>query len=343
MGKTEVVTGHIVVTGCAGFIGSHLTDRLLVDGHEVVGIDSFEDFYPRAAKEANVESARANTAFTLYEASILDLAAEAAPGGPEALGAEGSALAALLRGCDCVYHLAAQAGVRASWGSSFEVYLRNNVLATQQLLEACVVAGVPKVIYASSSSVYGDQEELPLREDMVPRPCSPYGVTKLAGEHLCGLYHDNHGLDTVSLRFFTVYGSRQRSDMAFHKFIRAMLEGHEIVIYGDGLQTRDFTFAVDIVEGLVRARAAPPGATMNLGGGNRVGLSEAIRTLGEVAGMEPRLARQVAEAGDVRDTWADIRYAARMIGYAPTTSLEAGLAEEFAWLAGRTASVDGPG
>jgi UDP-glucuronate 4-epimerase len=207
----------MVVTGCAGFIGSHLTDRLLADGHTVVGIDSFEDYYPRAVKEANLEGACANPPFTLHEANILDLAAEAAPGGPDAGGAEGSALAALLRGCACVYHLAAQAGVRASWGGSFDVYTRNNVLATQQLLEACIAAEAPKVIYASSSSVYGDQDELPLREDMVPRPRSPYRVTKLAGEHLCGLYHANHGLDAVALRFFTVYGPRQRPDMAFHK------------------------------------------------------------------------------------------------------------------------------
>jgi nucleoside-diphosphate-sugar epimerase len=175
------VTGHIVVTGAAGFIGSRLTDRLPADGHTVVGLDSFEDYYPRALKEANLEGGRANPAFTLHEANILELAAEAPPGGPEAGGVQGSALAALLRGCARVYHLAAQAGVRASWGSSFEVYTRNNVLATQQLLEACGAAGVPKVIYASSSSVYGDQDELPLREDMAPRPRSPYGVTKLVG------------------------------------------------------------------------------------------------------------------------------------------------------------------
>jgi len=169
------VKGHIIVTGCVGFIGSHLTDRLLADGHAVVGIDSFEDYYPRAIKEANLEGARANPAFAVHQANILELAAEAAPGGPEAGGAEGSALAALLRGCACLYHLAAQAGVRASWGGSFEVYTRTNVLATQQVLEACVAAEAPKVIYASSSSVYGDQDELPLREDMAPRPRSPYG------------------------------------------------------------------------------------------------------------------------------------------------------------------------
>jgi len=330
------MTETVIVTGCAGFIGSHLTDRLLGDGCTVVGIDSFEDYYPRAVKEANLRSARADPAFTLHEANLLELAARAAPGGPEAGGAEGSALAALLRGCACVYHLAAQAGVRASWGSSFDVYTRNNVLATQQLLEACVAAEVPKVIYASSSSVYGDQDELPLREDMVPRPRSPYGVTKLAGEHLCGLYHANHGLDAVSLRFFTAYGPRQRPDMAFHKFIRAILEGREIVMYGDGTQTRDFTYVTDIVEGLILARSAPPGAVMNVGGGNRVSLTEAIATLGEVMGVQPRLDVRPAEAGDVRDTWADTSLAARLTGYRPTTTLADGLAQESAWLAGTT-------
>jgi UDP-glucose 4-epimerase len=333
------MTQAVLITGCAGFIGSHLTDRLLADGHAVVGIDSFEDFYPRAIKEANLEGARANPAFTLHEANILDLAAEAAPGGADGGGATDSALAALLRDCACVYHLAAQAGVRASWGSSFEVYTRNNVLATQQLLEACVAAEAPKVIYASSSSVYGDQDELPLREDMLPRPRSPYGVTKLAGEHLCGLYHANHGLDAVSLRFFTAYGPRQRPDMAFHKFIKAVLEGCEIVIYGDGTQTRDFTYVDDIVEGLVLAQKAPAGAVMNLGGGSRVSLAEAIATLGEVMGVQPRMDVQPVEAGDVRDTWADVSRAVELMGYRPTTKLPGGMAQEYAWVAGKGSVV----
>ena len=203
-------SGHIVVTGAAGFIGSHLCDRLLADGREVVGIDSFEDYYPRPYKEANVAGARAQEGFTLLEQNLLE-----------------ADLASLFDGAACVYHLAAQAGVRASWGTSFDVYTRNNVLATQQLLEAAVRARVPKVVYASSSSVYGDQDQLPLREDMLPKPRSPYGVTKLAGEHLCCLYAANHGLDTTSLRFFTVYGPRQRPDMAFHKFIRALLDDRE--------------------------------------------------------------------------------------------------------------------
>jgi nucleoside-diphosphate-sugar epimerase len=325
--------GRTIVTGCAGFIGSHLCDRLLADGNVVVGIDSFEDYYPRAQKEANIAAARSNPRFTLIEANVLDLAAEGRAEG-------GVPLAELLDGAARVYHLAAQAGVRASWGASFEIYTRNNVLATQQMLEACVAAGVPKVIYASSSSVYGDAQVLPLVETARPEPRSPYGVTKLAAEHLCGLYHANHGLDTVALRFFTVYGPRQRPDMAFHKFIRALLDGREIVIYGDGTQTRDFTFIDDIVDGLARAHLAPAGSVMNLGGGNRVSLADAIATLGRVAGVEPKLTLQGVEAGDVRDTWADISRAVSLIGYEPTTRLDDGLAREVKWLTEKVVAAD---
>jgi UDP-glucose 4-epimerase len=323
MWGATIVRGHTLVTGAAGFIGSHLCDRLLADGHSVVGIDSFADYYPRVAKEANLVAARAQPGFTLMERDILDLAA--CRSGPDSL-------RELLDGVDCVYHLAAQAGVRASWGDTFEAYTSNNVLATQRLLEACVAAEVPKVVYASSSSVYGDQDELPLHVGMVCRPRSPYGVTKLAAEHLCGLYHSNHGLDTVSLRFFTVYGPRQRPDMAFHKFIRALLDGRELSIYGDGTQTRDFTYVADIVEGLIRAPGAPAGTVMNIGGGNRVSLNDAIATLGGVMGVEPTILRLSVEAGDVRDTWADVAPARELIGYQPRESLAGGLRSEFEWV-----------
>lgn len=327
---------RIVVTGSTGFIGSHLCDRLLADGHDVVGIDSFEDYYPRSLKEANIAAALNSPRFALLESSILDLAASDA----SELGAVNN-LAEVLAGASCVYHLAAQAGVRASWGSTFEVYTRNNVLATQRVLEACLAVGVPKVIYASSSSVYGNQDVLPLAESMRCVPRSPYGVTKLAAEHLCGLYHANYGLDTVALRFFTVYGPRQRPDMAFHKFARALLEGKEIVVYGDGRQTRDFTFVSDIVEGLSRARLAPAGAVMNIGGGNRVSLDEAIGVLGRVAGIEPRFSLHDTAAGDVRDTWADVSLAAELIGYAPAVPLEVGLEREYEWVVANRDRLEG--
>jgi UDP-glucose 4-epimerase len=309
---------RVLVTGAAGFIGSTLCDRLLADGREVVGVDSFEDYYAREIKERNIAGARDHASFRLVEQDLL--AAD---------------LPALLEGVDRVYHLAAQAGVRASWGTTFDIYTRNNVLATQQLLEACCAAGVPKVVYASSSSVYGDQDELPLRESMVPRPRSPYGVTKLAGEHLCILYTVNRGLDTTSLRFFTVYGPRQRPDMAFNKFIRALTEGREIVMYGDGTQTRDFTFVDDIVEALVRAAGASPGGVMNVGGGHRVSLSEAVALLGEVVGVVPQVDRRPVEAGDVRDTWADVTLAQAELAYAPRTALAEGLRREYEWLTAR--------
>jgi UDP-glucose 4-epimerase len=284
----------------------------------VAGAAAFEDYYARSIKEDNIAVARANPSFSLIESDLLALD-----------------LPAVLEGCDCVYHLAAQAGVRASWGRSFEVYTRNNVLATQQLLEACVAGEAPKVVYASSSSVYGDQDELPLHEDMVPRPRSPYGVTKLAGEHLCLLYASNYALHTVSLRFFTVYGPRQRPDMAFHKFIRAMLQGEAIVVYGDGTQTRDFTYVDDVIEGLVRAPQAPVGSVMNIGGGNRVSLAEAIVTLGAIAGVEPAVDRRPAEAGDVTDTLADVGRLSAAVGYRPTTTLAEGLRRECDWFRDR--------
>jgi UDP-glucuronate 4-epimerase len=309
------VNGQIVVTGAAGFIGSSLCDRLLAEGREVVGVDCFTDYYPRELKEANLVAAREHPSFTFVEQDLVD-----------------ADLPALVDGADVVYHLAAQAGVRESWGQTFEVYTRDNVLATQRVLEACVAAGGPNVVYASSSSVYGDQDELPLREDMTPRPKSPYGVTKLAGEHLALLYAANYGLHTVSLRFFTVYGPRQRPDMAFNKFIRAMLEGREIVQFGDGAQTRDFTFIGDIVGGLVRAPAAPAGTVMNIGGGNRVTLNEAILTLQEVTGLPALIDCRPEEKGDVRDTLADVGRIEAYLDFKPGTELAVGLKAEYEWL-----------
>ena len=292
----------MVVTGAAGFIGSHLVERLLAAGHEVVGIDSFEDYYPRPFKEANIAAARAAEGFTFREDNLLRMAVDPS--------ADGSRLDEVVADADCVFHLAAQAGVRASWGQSFRVYSDNNVLGTQMVLESCRRAGVPKVVYASSSSVYGDTDELPMHEEANCRPVSPYGVTKLAGEQLCRLYWKNHGVPAVSLRFFTVYGPRQRPDMAFHLFLRAMHEGRPLEMYGTGNQTRDFTFVDDIVGGILLAMDGSDGAVYNLGGGSRVTLLEAIHTLESVSGLAAEVRGADVQAGDVKHTWADLTRAA---------------------------------
>lgn len=315
----------ILVTGCAGFIGSQLTERLLAEGHEVVGVDSFEDYYPRAAKAGNLAEARRSSRFRLVEANILDLAV------PDASERFGVGLSDLVSNADRVFHLAAQPGVRASWGATFETYTDNNVLATQLMLEAAKQAGVEAFVYASSSSVYGDTDEFPMREDAKCRPYSPYGVTKLAAENLCQLYWRNFGVPTVSLRFFTVYGPRQRPDMAFHRFFAAMESDRPIEVYGDGAQTRDFTFIGDIVDGIMASPVAPPGSIFNLGGGSRVSLLQALGVMGDVVGRRPVIEHRTEQAGDVRDTLASIDRARETIGYEPKISLAAGLEAEYAW------------
>ncbi|HEX6737731.1 MAG TPA: NAD-dependent epimerase/dehydratase family protein [Vicinamibacteria bacterium] len=308
-----------VVTGAAGFIGSHLVEHLLAEGHEVVGIDAFVDYYPRSVKEGNLTRARAHPRFRFEEARLQD-----------------TDLAPLLEGAAQVYHLAAQAGVRASWGREFAAYTDHNVLATQRLLEAAVAAGVPRVVYASSSSVYGDTASLPLREDAACRPVSPYGVTKLAAEHLGLLYERNLGLPVVSLRYFTVYGPRQRPDMAFHRFLKACRDGSPIRLYGDGRQTRDFTYIEDII---AATRAAGdqgrPGCVYNVGGGERVVLNDVMRLIEEVTGKRLEIVREAAQRGDMRDTFADQTAAQRDLGFRSTVGLREGLAREWAWIGGQ--------
>lgn len=307
-----------LVTGVAGFIGSHVAESLVADGHEVVGVDCFTDYYPRPVKERNLASLRDEGRFRLVEARLQD-----------------ADLAPLLEGVEHVYHLAAQAGVRASWGREFALYTDHNVLATQRLLEAAVAAGRPRFVYASSSSVYGDAPALPLREDGPCRPVSPYGVTKLAAEHLAVLYNVNHGLPTVSLRFFTVYGPRQRPDMAFHRFLRGARDGEAVTVYGDGLQTRDFTYVADIVAA-VRAAALSghPGGVYNVGGGERIALNDVLRLVETVTGRTLRIVRQEAHKGDMRDTFADTRAAREDLGFRSTVPLAEGLAREWEWLRG---------
>ena len=305
-----------VVTGAAGFIGSHLADSLLADGHEVVGVDAFLDFYPRAVKERNLARARDHRGFKLVEGLIQDLD-----------------LRPVLEGAAQVFHLAAQAGVRSSWGREFQLYSDHNVLATQRLLEASVSAGVPRLIYASSSSVYGDSPALPLREDAACGPLSPYGVTKLAAEHLGRLYERGYGLPVVSLRYFTVYGPRQRPDMAFHRFLTACRDGRPVSVYGDGEQTRDFTFVDDAVSATRRAgESGRPGCVYNVGGGDRVSVNEVLRRIAEVTSRAVEVKREAAQKGDMRDTFADTSAARRELGFRSTVGLSDGLRKEWEWL-----------
>ena len=307
-----------LVTGAAGFVGSHLSERLLSLGHEVIGVDRFSDYYPRSYKESNLSKLRENPNFRLVEQDMATCD-----------------VAALLDGVEIVWHQAAQAGVRASWGKTFESYLTDNVLSTQRLLEAARGLGtVRKFVYASSSSVYGDTNDLPMRETSATNPHSPYGVTKLAAEHLCELYRRNFGLATASLRYFTVYGPRQRPDMAFHKFIEATLDGKSIPVFGDGQQTRDFTFIADIVEANVNAGLSEAQGVFNIGGGSRVTLEEVLGVIGELAGTL-RIDRQPNQAGDVTHTWADTTAAQNALGYSPRVSLREGLALQVAWHKGR--------
>jgi UDP-glucose 4-epimerase len=239
----------------------------------------------------------------------------------------------LLDGMTHVFHLAAQAGVRKSWGRDFRTYTENNVDASQQLLESCVGLPIERFVYASSSSIYGDNASIPMREDARPQPVSPYGVTKLAAEQLCYLYHVNHGVPTTSLRYFTVYGPRQRPDMGFHRFIRAALSDEPIALYGDGEQTRDFTFVADAVAATAAAgQRGVPGRAYNIGGGSRVSINQVLEMIGRVAGRPLRVRREPAQKGDMRDTFADTQLAREDFGFAPSVALEEGIKAEYRWL-----------
>ena len=305
-----------LVTGAAGFIGSHLSGALLDRGAQVVGLDCFTDYYPRAIKETNLAHNRGREGFRFVETRIQD-----------------ADLPGLLDGVTHVFHLAAQAGVRKSWGRDFRIYTDNNVDASQQILEACVGRPLHRFVYASSSSLYGDNVSIPMREDALPQPVSPYGVTKLAAEQLCRLYSVNHGVPATSVRYFTVYGPRQRPDMAFHRFIRASLEGQPITLYGDGEQTRDFTFVTDAVAATIAAGdRGVPGRAYNVGGGSRVTVNHVLDIIGRLAGRSLDVRREPAQKGDMRDTYADTTLAKADLGFAPRVSLEEGIEAEYRWL-----------
>jgi Nucleoside-diphosphate-sugar epimerases len=315
-----------LVTGCAGFIGSTLTDRLLADGFEVIGIDRFSDYYIRDLKEQNLAAAMQHPRFTLIEADIVEM--ESFPA------------------VDYLFHLAAQAGVRASWGKSFAIYTRDNIQATQRLLDyyatdAVASPQLKRFVYSSSSSVYGDVP-LPMHEELMLQPVSPYGVSKLAAEHLCYLYWKNYGVPTVSLRYFTVYGPRQRPDMGINKFVRAIRAGDPITIYGDGSQTRDFTYIDDAVEANVAAALAAPlsgnpavlGETFNIGGGNRISVRDLIHAIEDATGKTALLHHAEEQKGDVQDTWAAAAKAEQGLGWSAKVRIHEGLRRYVAWIDG---------
>ena len=306
-----------LVTGVAGFIGSHLAERLVREGFEVVGVDSFEDYYPRWIKKKNIESLLKCKNFTFFEKNILS---------------EDFFNLPQLKSVDYIFHQAAQAGVRKSWGKDFEVYTKNNILATQKLLEFAKEKGVRKFIYASSSSVYGEVKSLPFKENSPAKPFSPYGVSKLAGENLCYLYFKNFGVPTVSLRYFTVYGPRQRPDMAFHKFIKGIIFDEEIEIYGDGSQTRDFTYVDDVVEANILSLDSPPGEVFNIGGGERINLIDALRLIEKLLGKKAKVKKKDPQKGDLQDTLADIKKAKKILNYRPKVKIEGGLEKEILWI-----------
>jgi UDP-glucuronate 4-epimerase len=293
-----------------------LVERLIGAGRRVVGVDDFDDYYSRGTKERNLASARKNPRFEFVELDLTqaDLSAIITPG------------------CR-VFHLAAQPGVRGSWGPQFDRYLRNNLLATQRLLEACVRAPPSRIVYGSSSSIYGDQPAGPCSEDANPNPLSPYGMTKLAAEYLVRSYAKGHGLSAVSLRFFTVFGPRQRPDMGFHRFIEAIRAHRPVTLFGDGAQSRDFTFVDDIVSGIVAAGtvAEAAGGTFNLGGGSPATILEVFHLLETISGETVQVEKQPPALGDPRTTWADTSRARTRLHYVPAVSLAEGLRRQWDW------------
>lgn len=301
-----------LVTGCAGFIGSTLTDRLLNDGYKVIGIDRFSDYYPRKTKEQNLSSAMRHHNFSFVEEDIIQM--EKFPH------------------VDYVFHLAAQAGVRSSWGKNFDVYTRDNIQATQRLLEYYKDQKIKKFVYSSSSSVYGDLE-LPMREDRMVQPVSPYGVTKLAAEHLCKLYWKNYGVPTISLRYFTIFGPRQRPDMAINKFVQAIMHGHEIPIYGNGMQTRDFTYVDDAIRAnILSATSEIAGEIFNIGGGNCISVIDLVRAIEDLTGKTALFHYIERQKGDVKDTLADTGKAEKLLGWQARVTIDEGLERYVEWI-----------
>ena len=307
-----------LITGAAGFIGSHLTEACLARGWDVVAIDALTTYYSPTLKVQNAAHFREHPGCTFLEEDLLEVD-----------------IPALVTDADVVFHLAAQAGVRASWGMSFDVYTKLNVTLLQRLLEAARDASIERFVFASSSSVYGDAETLPTSENQVLRPLSPYGATKALGEHLLHLYFRNYQVPAVALRYFSVFGPRQRPDMAFHRIVESALEGKPFELYGDGRQTRDFTYVADVVDATVAAaERGEPGGIYNIGGGARISMRDVLDILRAELG-ELTVAEHEGQRGDARDTAADITRAAEALGYAPSWDVPRGLREQVAWHRGR--------
>ena len=307
---------HILVTGCAGFIGSHTTERLLLDGHRVRGVDCFTDNYDPALKRSHLLGIAGHPQFELIESDLVTADPHA-----------------LLSGIDAVLHLAGQPGVRDSWASGFEIYVQRNITATQRLLEAAKSTNISRFAAASSSSVYGNAETYPTTELALPQPVSPYGVTKLASEHLCTLYAKNFGVPTVSLRYFTVYGPRQRPDMALRRMIDLSLADKPFPLFGDGSVSRSFTYINDVVEANLAALLsdAPSGSVCNIANESTASMTELIELVSSALGQPVRLDRLPAAAGDAERTGGSSELAQELLGWSPSTTLEQGVAEMVAW------------
>ncbi len=305
----------VVVTGAAGFIGSHLCERLLADGHQVTGLDSFTDYYSRDLKERNLEAPRQHRNFTFEELDLVE-----------------DDFSRATADASVVFHLADQSAVGPSWGSHFDRFVRDNIVATQRLFDAVKQLPIHRLVYASSSAVYGDAEMSPTRETALPRPISPYGMTKLAAEHLALLYMRTFAIPVVALRYFTVYGPRQRPDMALARFIQALATGQEIEVFGDGENARDFTYISDAVDGTIKAATANvAGQVLNIGGGSRVTINQVLTALEEISGMNARRRYLPATPGDPKNAVASINLARERLGWEPRVSFREGLTKQWEW------------
>ena len=305
---------HYLITGVAGFIGMHIAEWLLKEKHRVTGIDCYLESYPREVKEDRINNLLQYNQFTFIQGSIVE-----------------TDLRPLCEEVDYIFHKAAQAGIRFNWGNTYEIYNTNNILGTQRLLEATIGTSVKKLVYASSSSIYGDVKELPIRETVTPQPVSCYGVSKLAAEHMCYLYWKNFQVPTNSLRYFTVFGPRPRPDMCICIFSRAIFAGEEIKIFGDGEQSRGFTFISDVVNANLKAAESDHvGEVMNISGGGRITINALIKKLENIIGKKANLRYEAFAKGDVMHTQADISKAEKLIGYKPEKDFDEGLAETVA-------------